>query len=314
MAALSPAKNSAATLLDRVFEPGLLSSLDRVRLRLKRAGGERPGHTRVRGRTDPSGTELDRWVPYVPGEDLRRVDWHVYARLGDLLVRRFVAEREVPVWILVDASASMGPAGPRSKLDAACAIAALLGVVCLAGGERVYLGATPHGAQTFGSCGPLRSRAGLGPIHQFLGSIKPGEGEGDLGASVETALRKTHRGLVVVVSDFLIDPAQVQRTADVISRHGCEGRLVTVLSREDSDPSWLRGCDRIVDRETGRIRRITPSAETWQRYRAALERQLSAVREAATSRGMATMLAISDTEIETILRDELPKLGLSLVR
>ncbi len=302
------------SLLDRVFAPGVLSSLDRMRLRISRASGDRPGHTRVRGRTDPSGSELDRWVPYVAGEDLRRVDWHVYARLGELLVRRFVAEREVPVWILIDSSGSMGPAGAGSKLDTAAAVAGLLGAICLAGGERVYLGAIPHGTRDFSHCGPLRSRTALGTLHAFLGSLAPAAGEGDLVAAVETALRLTTRGLVVLVSDFLIDPGLVARAADVIVRRGCEGRLVTVLSREDHDPAWLRGRDRIVDRESGRVRRITPSVETWQRYRDALEHQLAQVREAATSHGMATAFALSGGEIETLLRDELPKLGLALVR
>ncbi len=133
-------------------------------------------------------------------------------------------------------------------------------------------------------------------------------------AAVEAALRLTSRGLVVLVSDFLIDPGLVARAADVIVRRGCEGRLVTVLSREDLDPAWLRGCDRIVDRESGRVRRIAPSVDTWQRYRDALDHQLAQVREAATSRGMATAFALSGSGIETLLRDELPKLGLALVR
>ena len=117
MAELSLASSSPGTrLVDQVLAPTTMSALTRVRLRVAHASGERPGHTRVRNRSDASGGELDRHVPYSPGDDLRRIDWATYARLGELLTRRFVAEREVPVWLLIDTSPSMSssPAFPAA--------------------------------------------------------------------------------------------------------------------------------------------------------------------------------------------------------
>ena len=109
MAALSRAQPAGGPrLLDEAFSPAVLGALERVRMRARHASGERPGHTPVRGRSDTGGTEVDRHTAYAPGDDLRRIDWAAYARLGELLTRRYVAEREVPVWLVLDSSASMG--------------------------------------------------------------------------------------------------------------------------------------------------------------------------------------------------------------
>jgi uncharacterized protein (DUF58 family) len=318
MATLAARTPAAPGLLEQVLAPQVLGSLDRVRLRVAHASGDRPGHTRVRGRDDPSGTELERHVTYAPGDDLRRVDWNVYARLGDLLTRRFVAEREVPVWVLIDRSASMGPAGPRSKLDLATAVAAILGAVSLAGGDRLSLAAVPGSARSargpVQTVGPLRSRRDLGRLRQFLTELEPAQGEGDLVAGLEQATRLVRRGLIVVLSDFLFERPVLEGVLGVIARRRCEGKLVQVLSREDLDPDWLRGQNRLIDRETGEDYEIDPSVATWERYREALNAHLEDVRVTALARGMSSVVAVTDVGLERFIATELPRLGLSLVR
>jgi uncharacterized protein (DUF58 family) len=319
MAALGIGRSAPETsLLEQVLAPQVLGSLDRVRLRVGHASGDRPGHTRVRGRDDASGTELERHVSYTPGDDLRRVDWNVYARLGELLTRRFVAEREVPVWILIDTSGSMGPREARSKIDLGCAVAAVLGAVSLAGGDRLSLVAIPGNARGNGGAahtvGPLRSRRDLARLRQFLMEIAPSPGEGDLVAGLERATRLVRRGLVILISDFLFERSVLEGLLGVISRRRCEGKLVQVLSREDVDPSWLRGQHRLVDRETGEDYEIDPSTATWERYREALEAHCQDVRRAALARGMSSVVTVTDVGLERFVSTELPRLGLSLVR
>ena len=318
MATLRAAQPPEPTLLDQVLEPRVLGSLDRVRLRVGHASGDRPGHTRVRSRDDPSGTELERHVAYSPGDDLRRVDWNVYARLGELLTRRFVAEREVPVWILIDTSASMGPIAPRSKLDLACAVAAILGAVSLAGGDRLSFAAVPgrlrEARGPVQTVGPLRSRRDLGRLREFLTRLEPASGEGDLIAGLEQATRLVRRGLIVLISDFLFERPVLDGVLDVVARRRCEGKLVQVLSREDVDPDWLRGQHRLIDRETGEDYEIDPSVATWERYREALNAHLEDVRRAGLGRGMSSVVAVTDVGLERFVASELPRLGLSLVR
>lgn len=319
MAALTgPRSGSDQRLVDQVLAPATTSALARVRLRVSHASGERPGHTRVRNRSDASGAELDRHVPYSPGDDLRRIDWATYARLGELLTRKFVAEREVPVWILIDSSPSMGPAGAHSKMDMAAAVAGILSVVCLSGGDRVYVGVLPgQRARRRGPLevlGPLRGRHGLNQARRLLETLEPSDSETPFAPALEQALRHIRHGLVILISDFLIPPEEVAPALDIIRSQKCEGKIVQVLSREDLDPSWLRGQDKIIDRETGEEYTIEPSVQTWKRYEEALGNHLDDLRTAALGRGMSTVVTLSDTGLERFLREELPRLGLSLVR
>lgn len=320
MAALRAARAHAPeqSLFEQAFAPATLRVLDRVRLRAQHASGDRPGHTRVRNRGDASGTELERHVPYTRGDDLRRIDWNVYARLDELVTRRFVAEREVPVWFVIDSSGSMGPDEPGSKLDMARAIAAILGTVSLSGGDRVFLAAIP-GRKNAGpgasmSHGPLRSRRALAELRSFLAGVHQADGEADLAAGLDHLLRGTRRAMVVLISDFLCDLGAVQRTLDVLAARLCEAKLVQVLSRADRDPAWLYGHDVLIDRETGAQHRIDPSPATFRRYEDALLGHVAALGRTAAARGMASALTISDVGLLGFLRDELPRLGLGLVR
>jgi uncharacterized protein (DUF58 family) len=320
VAALRAARARApeTSLFEQAFAPETLRVLDRVRLRAQHASGDRPGHTRVRNRGDVSGTELERHVPYARGDDLRRIDWNVYARLDELVTRRFVAEREVPIWFVIDSSGSMGPDEAGSKLDMARAIAAILATVSLSGGDRVYLAAIPgraHGTPDASlTHGPLRSRRALGELRSFLAGVHQADGAGDLAAGLHHVLRRTRRGMVVLISDFLCDVGAIRRALDVIASRLCEAKLVQVLSREDRDPAWLYGHDVLIDRETGAQHRIDPSPDTFRRYDAALLEHIDALSRAASSRGMASAVTISDVGLIGFLRYELPRLGLGLVR
>ena len=305
-------------LVDQALAPATLAKLSRVRLRITQASGERPGQTRVRHQSDSYGTEFERHVPYSPGDELRHIDWITYARLGELLTRRFVAEREVPIAILIDTSPSMGPAGPGSKLDMAAALAAILSMVSLSHGDRLYLTAMPgdrgRSTRTAETLGPLRGRHGMHQVRQFLGNLKPSEHEIDLASSLKESLRTIRRGLVIVLSDFLIPAAEIAPALDVIRATKCEGKLAAVLSREDLDPSWLQGQGHLVDRETGQTCLIDPSKATWERYRAALDEHLGLIRANALRNEMSMVVTASDLGLDQLLREELPRLGLSLVR
>ena len=252
------------------------------------------------------------------GDDLRHVDWSAYARLGELLTRRFVAEREVPVWILIDTTGSMGPAGPRSKIDLASAVATVLGVVCLAGGDRVSVGLLPGvGSPAMGgrlSIGPLRGRRSIHSMGSFLRAVEPGGTDGALRSGIDRVLGQERGGLVFFISDFLRPLGEITEAFDFLAARGAEVKLVQALSREDLDPAWLRGCDHLVDRETGEEIEIDARGETLEAYERALAAHMARLRRAALQRGIAASLAVTDRTLEHFLGSELPRLGLSLVR
>ena len=102
------------------------------------------------------GTELAQIRPYVPGDDVRRIDWNVTARTGEPHVREHLAERVLVTWLVLDTSPSMqfGTAD-RRKADVAEGVAVALGHVATRRGNRL-------GVVTFGDAQPQRCRRGRG--------------------------------------------------------------------------------------------------------------------------------------------------------
>src|SRR5215831_4896054 len=96
------------------------------------------------------GMEFDEVRPYVPGDDIRTIDWNVTARTGEPHVKRFVEERELTVMLLVDVSASQDfGSGRRSKLEAAVELSALLALSAVENGDKVGMLLFHGGADTY---------------------------------------------------------------------------------------------------------------------------------------------------------------------
>jgi uncharacterized protein (DUF58 family) len=86
------------------------------------------------------GMEFDEVRPYVPGDDVRTIDWNVTARTGEPHVKRYVEERELTVMLVVDVSGSLDfGSARRSKLEAAVELSALLALSAIANGDKVGL-------------------------------------------------------------------------------------------------------------------------------------------------------------------------------
>src|SRR6266436_8600812 len=96
-----------AAALAAVLTPAFLRKLDRLHLAVRRSLSTRPGNTPMPRGAQGSGIELESYKPYGPGDDLRHLDWNAYGRLDQLLIKTFRAEREAPLHLFVDLSASM---------------------------------------------------------------------------------------------------------------------------------------------------------------------------------------------------------------
>ena len=96
------------------------------------------------------GMEFDEVRPYVPGDDIRAIDWNVTARTGEPHIKRFVEERELTVMLLVDVSASQDfGSGRRSKLEAAVELSALLALSAVENGDKVGMLLFSRGAELY---------------------------------------------------------------------------------------------------------------------------------------------------------------------
>jgi hypothetical protein len=206
-----------------VLDPALAAQLDRLDILSRRTfAGKLQGERRSkrRGRS----VEFDDYREYVPGDDLRHVDWNVLARLDRLVVKVFQEEEDLAVHLVLDASASMnaGP-GPANKLLYAVRLTAALGAIALAGNNRVLcsvVGASAESARpatVLRRMEPLRGRRNIQRLSQFLldnafAGLRGGSSADFVpGMDFAPALRtiaSAHatKAVYVVISDLLIPP------------------------------------------------------------------------------------------------------------
>jgi uncharacterized protein (DUF58 family) len=201
------------------------------------------------------GTELAQVRPYVPGDDVRRMDWNVTARTGEPHVRVELAERVLVSWLVLDTSASMqfGTAD-RRKADVAAGVAIAVGHVATRRGNRL-------GITTFGGPEPLllpprQGRVGLiGLLAALSGETDAsGLGETSLGAGIgRVGALAQQRSLVVVVSDFRGPLDWRKPLLELAGRHD----VVAVEVRDPSEDELPNAGDLwLVDPETGRQLRV----------------------------------------------------------
>ena len=168
-----------------------------------------------------SGMEFEEVRDYVPGDEIRSIDWNVTARMGKPYVKRYVEERELTVWLLVDLSAS-GAFGSRSQLknEAAAEFCALLAFSAIRNNDKVGLIIFTEGIEL--SIPPSKGRTHVLRIVRELLRFEPRGRGTDLAAALEYLGRVTHkRGVVFLVSDFLT-PESLEMSS---------GRQLRVLAR-----------------------------------------------------------------------------------
>jgi uncharacterized protein (DUF58 family) len=210
------------------------------------------------------GTELAQVRPYVPGDDVRQIDWNVTARTLEPHVRVHLAERVLVTWLVLDASPSMqfGTAD-RRKADVAEGVAIAVGHVATRRGNR--LGAVTFGDADPRSVPPRQGRVGLLGLLATLRAEGDGAGTGSLAEAIDrTGAVARQRALVVLVSDFR-GPLDWRRPLLALAgRHDVVGVEIRD-PREQELPNmgelWL------VDPETGRQLRVdTRSAKLRARF------------------------------------------------
>lgn len=265
--------------MSSLLEPDFLRRLARLRLLARRRfAGAAGGANRSMRRG--SSVEFADHRPYSPGDDVRRIDWAAYARLEELVLRLYVAEEDLTLYLLVDASSSLS-VGEPPKIEVAKKLAAALGYVALSGSERVSV--VPFGAGIRAPLAPVRGKRRVGSLLRFLDGIET-RGETNLDKTVgEFLARQPRPGLVAVVSD-LLDPGGYKRAIDRLGAEKHEPILFHVLDREEIDPT--PGGDLVlVDSERGTRVEVSLDARAVAAYRARILAFLEGVESYAKKRG-----------------------------
>lgn len=256
-------------MAELVEQPGVLAGateevLRRLELTVtRRLDGLLQGE--YRGLVPGHGSEYGETRAYQLGDDVRHIDWNVTARMREAFVRETIADRELEVWLCVDASASLD-FGTAScvKGDLAVAAAGAVAFLTQRVGNRIgALFAGPGGFRV------VPARAGrnhvMGLLRTMRVHLSAGPGTTDFVAALRrTGMLARKRGLVMVVSDFLTDGDWVRELRRLSTRHD-------VLAVEVLDPREIElpdvGLISVIDPETGDGREIdTSSRQTRRRY------------------------------------------------
>jgi uncharacterized protein (DUF58 family) len=251
--------------------------------------------------------EFAEYRAYNEGDDLRHVDWNVYARTDRLFLRRFRGETNTLLTILLDASNSMqfGSHGVN-KMDYARYLAASLFYLAVHG-QRDAAGLITFDDEIRNY---IRPSTRQGQLHRLLAALDQAE------ARARTDFAKPmryfqeflkRRGIVLIVSDFWESPESIIHTIEPLRFHGNEVVLFHILDPEDVRPS-LRHPSILVDLETNNQLEVTPDY-TRKEYRAKIETHLADLRDRTQAAGMGYYLLITDRPLDAALREYLTLRG-----
>ena len=268
------------------------------------AKGER--RSRARGQS----VEFADFRNYVPGDDLRYLDWNLFGRLDRLFLKLYEEERELPVRVFLDSSESMSFGDPL-KFTFARQIAAAIGYVALCGFDRVSVVQFPEPADNAAARGALRSVRGRKSGLTYLTQLGRLEAKGP--AQFNEALRRgaleaRQTGVAVVLSDFL-DPGGYESGLNALVGRGFQIHALQILSPEELAPTQY-GDLRWVDCETGGVQEVTFGKFRLKDYQQTVLNYIQKLREFCQSRGIAFYSVSSATPIEQLLLKQLRETAL----
>lgn len=244
-----------------LLDPRFRARLERLALGVK---GRVTAQWAGRHSSTRLGESLDfaDYRPYQPGDDYRRIDHHLRARLGVLMVRQFEAEQELPIEVVIDLSGSMGL---HDKEESARRLAAMIVYMGLAAGDRVRLWSIPGQEGRSELMGPSGRHLSAWPMMEAWLERQPVSGRAGL-RHVGRRLAGSG-GSVVLVSDLMME----EWSDFVDGLAGSAGGLILhVLGREELEPD-LTGDLQLVDIESGATVPVSTTEDVLWRYRRALE-------------------------------------------
>lgn len=284
----------------------LLSNRDLDRLARVRINATRRFTNRARGEhlaaKGGTSTEFCDYRDYTPGDDVRFVDWNIFARIERPYLKLFHQEEELHVAILLDASNSMLFEG---KFELARQLATALGTVGLRGNEKVSV--TVLGKERPQRLAASTGRASLRKMFTFLENSETG-GELPFERGIEAFLRRhSGRGVAVLLSDFLT-PGDLQRAFNLLHSAGLEIFAAQILSPSELAPE-LAGDLRFVDSETHATLDISSAGDLLTLYHEYRESHQSRLGELCRQR-QGRFLAVSAAEShEHVLFDLMRRRG-----
>jgi uncharacterized protein (DUF58 family) len=287
-----------------LLDPDFLARLEQLELVSKkiflgRMKGER------RSKRKGQSVEFADYRNYVIGDDLRFLDWNLFARLERLFIRLFMEEEDLHFTILLDNSLSMD-FGTPSKLHYAKQLAAALGFIGLVNMDRVVIEA--FNDRLTQNMPAARGRRSLWRMMDFLQKIEPA-GPSDLRQALKTfTLKCSGKGIVVLLSDLMHKGGYEDALRYLVTRQ-LDIYVIQILSQEEIEPEVV-GDLRLVDIEDEDVAEITVSAPLLKRYKQNLAAYRAALHEFCTRRGIAYLFTSNQVPFDRLVLTYLRQRGL----
>ncbi|MBK9188693.1 MAG: DUF58 domain-containing protein [Phycisphaerales bacterium] len=242
---------------------------------------------------------------YVSGDDIRHIDWNIFARLDTLFLKLFLEEEDLALHVVIDASASSDCGNP-SKFAFMQRAAMAMGYVGLVNLNRVAATAMGEGA-VLSSVRDLRGKRRVHDLARWMCSVEPGGSFSFREAAERIALSRRGKGIMLVFSDFFFKEG-FETGLKLLKGRGYDVFCIQVLSPQEVEPD-LVGDLRLRDVEDMDMAEITVSAPLLKRYKANLAAYCESLREFCARREMQLLTIRSDTPIESFILDSLRKRG-----
>jgi len=247
--------------------------------------------------------EFAEYRAYTPGDDLRHVDWNLFARTERCYLKRYRGETNSQLTILLDASNSMNyKSGAVSKMDYARYTAAALFYLAIKHQRD------PAGLIVFDDevRDYIRPSTRVGQLSRLLAGLEQAEPKARTDFTkplmhFQEFLRR--RGVVLVISDFYEQPEAIVKTIEPLRFHGSEVVLLHVLDPQEIRPD-LGGHSTLVDLETDQQMEVTPEYVKHD-YRRKIDGHLQQMREKTRAAGLGYHLLVTDKPLDTALSEYL---------
>ncbi len=287
-----------------LLNPQLLAQLERLELVSRKVFRGRMKGERKSKRKGQS-VEFADFRQYVPGDDLRFIDWNLFARLERLYLKLFLEEEDLHFYALIDTSGSM-EFGEPTKFHFAKQLAAALGFIGLCRADRVKIESLGTSSRKPGPT--LRGRASLWRMQEYLDGIETG-GNVSLAEGVRNfCLRNTGKGILVLITD-LMDKAGYEKALRFLVTQQMDVYLLHVLCPEELNPE-IKGDLKLIDCEDDDVAEITVSRPLMDKYKRTLASFVDGARDFCTRRGMSYLMVSTETPVETLVANYLRKRGL----
>ncbi|MEX0745052.1 MAG: DUF58 domain-containing protein [Phycisphaeraceae bacterium] len=305
---------------DTLLTPEFMHQLDRLDVMSRKIlTGKLQGERRSKKKGQS--VEFADYRNYVVGDDLRFIDWNLYARLDKLFLRLFMEEEDLAVSVAIDVTASMDYGDPN-KLMYAKRLAAALGYVGLVNYNRVNLYAFTDAVTE-----QLPGLRGRRPVPQMLGFLdglgkgaKPQAASGGGGASgggdlenvcKRLALLQRQPGLIILVSDFF-DKGELGDAFRYLASEKHDTYAVQLLSPQELDPvkGQVVGDLRLRDVEDGDLAEVSITPALVKRYKTNLEAYCQHVRDQCVRRSIAYLMSDTSVPFDSVVLKYLRQRGL----